>query len=202
MKLSKRVKTIVLLLFIAVIITNRCDCDDEDDLEVPSEIDVVGTWILKSADFEEEVDLDGSGPMLAMTDIKDYLLGLLNVYATCSSLDEIPIEFSDKVASEATSADPTNKYQVNAVCPEGQGITSQIATYYMDPYSSDAFYLKVEEANDPGNLINLGGPLYFIVEEQSNSGGVRSFRGRSTLLPSNSSHYERFNFVFEEYVED
>ncbi len=202
MKLSKRFKTIILLLFVVVIITNRCDCDDEDDLEVPSEIDVVGTWILISADFQEEVDLDGSGPMLAMTDIKDYLLGLLNVYANCSSLDEIPIQFTDNIASEATSADPTNKYQVNAVCPEGQGITSQIATYYIDPYRSHAFYLKVEEANDPGNLINLGGPLHFIVEEQSNSGGVRSFHGHSALLPSNSSHYERFNFVFEEYVED
>ena len=202
MKLPKRFKTIVLLLFVAVILTNRCDCDDDDDMEVPSEIDVVGTWILRSADFQEEVDLDGYGPMLPMTDIKDYLLGLLDIYANCSSLDEIPIQFSDKIASEATSEDPTNKYEVNAVCPAGQGITSQIATYYIDRYSSYAFYLEIEELNDPGNLINWGGSLYIQITEQSNSGGVRSLHGQSSLLPSNSSHYERFNFVFEEYVED
>jgi hypothetical protein len=202
MKLSKGIKTIVLLLFVAVIITNRCVCDDDENLEVPSEIDVVGTWILISADFQEEVDLDGSGPMLPMTDIKDFLLGLLNVYATCSSIDEIPIEFSDKIASEATSADPTNEYQVNAVCPEGQGITSQIATYHMDPYRSHDFYLELEELNDPSNLIKWRGSMSFRVTEQSSSGGVRSLHGVSSLVPSNSSHYEHFNFVFEEYIED
>jgi len=202
MKLSKQLKAIGLLLFVVIAITNRCTCDDEENMEVPSELDIVGTWILRSADFPEEVDLDGSGPMLPMTDIKDYLLVLFDVYANCSSLDEIPIQFSDDIAVEATSEDPTNKYEVNAVCPEGQGITSQIGTYYMDRYSTDFFYLEIEALNDPGNLISWGGAMYIQITEQSNSGDVRTLRGRSSLLPSNSTHYERFDFVLEEYIED
>jgi hypothetical protein len=200
MKLSTQLKTIALLLFAAVAITNRCTCDDDENMEVPSELDIVGTWILRSADFQEEVDLDGSGAMLPMTDIKDYLFILFDVYTNCSSLEEITLQFTNTIAVEATSEDPTNKYQVNAVCPEGQGITSQIATYYMDPYTADGFYLEIERINDPANLINWEGFLYIQITEQSNIGGVRTLRGRSSLLPSNSSRYERFNFVFEEYV--
>jgi hypothetical protein len=169
-------------------------------MEVPSEIDLVGIWIIKSAEFQEEVDLDGDGPMLPMKDIKDFLLGLFDVYASCSSLDEIPIEFSDDIATPATSENPTNKYSVYAVCPAGQGVTSQIAVYYTDPYSADGFYLEIEELNDPGNLIEWGGSMYIIITEQSSSGGIRSMHGRGSLIPNGSTRYEHFDFVLEEYT--
>jgi hypothetical protein len=201
MKLSKRAKAIFLILFVVIGATNRCDCDDEN-MEVESELDIVGTWILRSAEFETEIDLDGDGPMLPMKDIRNFLLDAFNVYANCSSIDEIPLQFSDEIASAATSADPTNRYRVYAVCPEGQGITSQIGVYYMDPYRARSFYFEIEEINDPGNLIEWEDQMFITITEDLNQDGVRIMHGNSALIHKESFSYKRFDFVFEEYTSE
>lgn len=202
MKFSKRTKIIFMAIFVAIGATNRCDCDEES-LEVPSEIDIVGTWILKSAQFQEDdVDFDGDGPMFPIKDIKFLLLDLLNVYATCSSIDEMPIRFSNEIASPATSANPTNKYSVYAVCPAGQGITSQIGVYYMDPYRANGLYFEIEELNDPGNLIDWGGNFNISITDDFISDGKRILHGTSSLIPAGTSHYQQFNFVLEEYTDE
>lgn len=200
MKSWKHIKLVLFVLFVAICITNRCDCSD-DNLEVESEINVVGTWILKSAEFQEDdVDLDGDGPMQPIKDIKYLLLDLFNVYANCSSIDEMPIQFSNEIASEATSDDPTNKYGVYAVCPEGQGITSQIAVYYMDIYRPNAFYLEIKELNDPANLIDWEGHMLIRVTEETIRDGTRITYGSGSLIPSGSARYQHFDFVLEEYM--
>jgi hypothetical protein len=199
MKSRKHIKLILLVLFVAICLTNRCDCSDEN-LEVPSEINIVGTWILKSAEFQEDdIDLDGDGPMQPIKDIKYLLLELFNVYATCSSIDEIPLQFSDVITTPATSNDPNNKYGVYAVCPEGQGITSQIGEYYMDIYRSDAFYLEIDEFNDPANLFDWYGNMYIVIYEELNRGGIRETHGTGSIIPSGSTRYQHFDFVLEEY---
>lgn len=68
-----------------------------------------------------DVDFDGDGPMKPTKDIKYFLLDLFDVYANCSSIDKIPIQFSDELASPITSADPTKKFRIFAVCSTGQG---------------------------------------------------------------------------------
>ena len=197
MKISKRTRIIFFVLFVTIGAVTRCDCDDES-MEVPSEIDVIGTWIIKSAEFREEVDLDGDGPMSPVKDIKYLLLDLLNVYATCSSMDEMPIRFSDDIVSPATSEDPVNKLGVYAVCPAGQGITSQIAMYYMDPYRSNAFYLEIEELNDPAGLFDWNGKMQVFITQDITVDGVRNLYGSSSLIPSGTRHYQHFDFVLEE----
>jgi len=199
MKLSKRTRIIFLILFVAIGATNRCDCDEES-MEVPSEIDVVGTWILKSAEFREEVDLDGDGPMSPVKDIKYLLLNLLNVYATCSSMDEMPIQFSNEIVSPATSEDPENKFGVYAVCTAGQGVTSQIAMYYMDPYRSDGFYMEIDELNDPADLFDWNGNMLFIITQDITVDGVRVLHGTSSIIPKGTSRYQHFDFILEEYA--
>ena len=110
------------------------------------------------------------------------------------------MQFSDEIASPATSDDPTNKYRVYAVCPGGQGITSQIGVYYMDRYRAHSFYLEIEEINDPGNLIEWEDQLFITITEDLNRDGVRIMYGWGALIPSGSSHYQSYNFVFEEYT--
>jgi len=199
MKISKRTRIIFFVLFVAIGAVTRCDCDDES-MEVPSELDIFGTWILKSADFKEDVDLDGDGPMIPRRDIQYFILELLNVYASCSSIDEMPIQFSDELVSEPTSADPTIRYKIYAVCPEGMGVTSKIGAYYMDPYRVNAFYLEIDNLNDPANLLRWEGQLFMTISEDLTVDGVRTLHGYSALLLNSSSGYKQFEFVLEEYT--
>ena len=88
MKLSKRARVIFVIFFVAIAATNRCDCDDES-MEVPSELDILGAWILKSADFREDVDLDGDGPMIPRRDIQYFILDLFFILFLESSIANV-----------------------------------------------------------------------------------------------------------------
>ncbi|GEM_PF-5249244 len=199
MKTLRLFKPALFILFVAVCSINRCTCDD-DNLEVPSEIDVVGTWILKSAEFQnDDVDLDRDGPMGPVKDIKFLLLGWLDVYANCSSLEEIPLRFSEDLAKEPTSDDPDRRYIVYAVCPNGQGVTSPIAEYYIEKYQPNAFYLRLNELNDPANLIEWNGSMLVFITNDIVKNGVRQLHGTSSLIPKGSARYQHFNFILEEY---
>jgi hypothetical protein len=199
MKTLRLFKPAFFVIFVAICAINRCTCDDES-LEVPSEIDVFGTWILKSAEFQnDDVDLDREGPMGPVKDIKYLLLGWLDVYANCSSIEEIPLRFSEDLSEELTSANPTKNYIIYAVCPLNQGITSQIATFYIDVYQPNAFYIEVEKLNDPGDLIEWGGSMHVYITNQIVRNGVRELQGTSSLIPKGSGRYQHFDFVLEEY---
>ena len=199
MKTFRLFKPALFILFVAVCSINRCTCDDEN-LEVPSEINMVGTWILKSAEFQnDDVDLDRDGPMEPVKDIKFLLLGWLDVYASCSSLEEIPLQFSEDLAKEPTSADPVKRFIVYAVCPDGQGVTSPIAEYYIEKYQSNAFYLSLNKLNDPANLIEWNGSMLVFINNDVVKNGVRQLHGKSSIIPKGSARYQHFNFVLEEF---
>lgn len=201
MNLSKNGRRIFLILLVVIGFTSRfSDCTDRKEI-ISSTLDLVGTWILTSAEFvEDDVDLDGDGPMGPIKDIKFYLLDLLNFYASCSSIDEIPLQFSDELTSHATSADPINKYGAYAVCPEGQGVTSQIGEYYIKTNHSAAFFLEIEELNDPSNLIDWPGKFLIVITEDFIQDGVRIMHGRSQLVSNETSKINYFDFILEEYT--
>ena len=200
MKTYRRFKPVLLILFVIVCSINRCTCDDDDNLEVPTELNIAGTWILKSAEFQDDdVDLDGDGPMEPIKDIKFMLLDWLDVYANCSSMDEVPLHFSEDLAQELTSAETTKKFLIYVVCPAGMGITSPIAAYYFDIYRANAFYIEVDELNDPGNFIDWNGSMHVFITDDLIIGGTRQLHGKSSIIPSGTSHYRHFDFVLEEY---
>lgn len=199
MKSWKFTKPVLLVLFVVICMTNRCECDDDESNTVSSDLDIVGTWILKSAVFQEDdVDLDEDGPMLPIKDAKYFLFGLFDIYANCSSIDEIPIQFSEEIASPGISGKPA-RYYVNAVCTEGQGITSPFAEYYLNPESRTSFIIEIDELNDPAGLIDWEqGYLVIFVTEDSVSAGTRTMNGFVSLRTSNYI-YHQINWVLEEY---
>ena len=76
---------------------------------------IEGTWVLKSTEFRGSVDLDGDGNMRPTTEVKTLIYELLGVFDNCSSLDDIPFEFTD--------VPPKNKDEL------GQRITGWVFDY-------------------------------------------------------------------------
>ncbi len=168
--------TVNLLLIVVLFLFSACPpSEDEEYGEV--ELDgIEGTWVLKSATFRQSVDLDGPGNMLPTTDAKTLIYELLGVYNNCSSLDDIPFEFTDEPAKNKDNMGQYGELarSAYAICPQGQGITSWSFDYYLSPNLGDDYYPIIyifkPDVIDPGELLNWqGGFLLRVTQTDINN---------------------------------
>jgi len=149
----------LLLTILVLMLISGCPPDDEDTWRI-TEDGIISTWILKSAEFREPVDLDGPGNIMPTTDAKTVLFDLFNVYVNCSSIEEIAFEFTDEPAKNKDAMGPYGyvAYSANAVCPQGQGITSWIFDYVFYDYEDSDYdpllVLYKVDINDPFELFD------------------------------------------------
>lgn len=163
MEIFHRGVSIVLMILLVVIL---CDCssDDEDTWQIIDD-GIVSSWILKSAVFRSPVDLDGPGNILPTTDAKEVIYGIFDVYVNCGSIDDIPFQFTTEpplniglsVYYEGTA------FSANAVCPEGQGVTSWVCDYAFADNSGTEYkpliYLLKQNPVDPALLFDWQGGM-------------------------------------------
>lgn len=204
----------IALISMCLLLTSDCSCDDDDLLSAGAIENIMfGKWIIKSAEFDDEVDLDGPGPMLPTTDAKSVLLQIFNFYGGCSSISEIPLEFTRDPASDpdAIASYGNSARSVNAFCPEGYGITTWVFDYVYADYDEGGFsnawgfYILKDEIDDIGNLFDWNGSMFMRYFDNSENETEFEWYCISESFQSSLEESKpnlEFRLVLERYVED
>ena len=178
----------IFLMILLVIVLCDCSSDDEDTWSIIDD-GVVSSWILKSAVFRSPVDLDGPGVMLPTTDAKSLIYDIFDVYANCGTIDDIPFQFTND-----PPLDPNlnflfggNAHSANAVCPEGQGVTSWMCDYLFLDNSGTSFDPGLDlfrlDIIDPLQLLDWQGGIGLKIESSEIINGKYTISGR-TITPN------------------
>jgi hypothetical protein len=205
------------LFFIAILVItliSACPPDDEDTWRVEQD-GILSSWILKSAEFREMVDLDGPGNMLPTTDAKSVLFDIFNVYGNCSSIEEIAFRFTDEPPMQEDVGDlfTFTPHYAEIDCPEGMGISSWVFDYaFIDNSSTDLYdyiakiYVIRKDINDPLELFDWQGVMVLRITSSEIIDGRYTFSGYSYQAVQNYDLVSSlpdpkpdltFDFVFE-----
>lgn len=186
--------TLVFIIFYFLNNFSNCDCESisENALRISSE-GIIGTWVLTSAVFRDEVDLDGPGGMLPTTDAKAVFYQIFDMYGSCSSIDDVPIEFIHATGLESG-------LMAEAKCPEGYGVDSWVFDYNFNTRDEAFPYINIqrEKINDPGKLYAWRGFMYMYIVSEDYSGGKTVLSGYASLysaLPGSKDFV--FDFVLK-----
>ena len=188
---------IILCLIALLPVFSACPPDNEDTWKI-LEDGIEGTWILKEAVFRNQIDLDGPGPMLPTTDARTMLFDLMEVYNNCSSVFDIPFNFTDEPPQGiAESWLLPYAHAAFAVCQEGYGITAWVFDYQFQsdnyPEFPPQIFVVKKDINDPGNLWqNNNLEFFLIITGEDTSGGKYSISGH-TGTNSMSSTFPDYN---------
>jgi hypothetical protein len=204
----KKLRNTALFFLTILVITliSGCPPDDEDTWRIDQD-GIISTWILKSAVFREEVDLDGPGNLLPITDAKSVLYDIFNVYANCSSIEEIAFEFTDEPEFQDLQYFSGIGYSAKIVCPEGQGISSWVFDYSFYEVSGSnsrfSLWLFKYNINDPLKLFEWKDAILLSITHSEVIDGKYFFYGYlnpdATLISSLPEPKPdlTFDFVFE-----
>lgn len=173
--------SIFLLILLAVVLC-ECSSDDEDTWQIIDD-GMVSSWVLKSAVFRSPVDLDGPGVMMPTTDAKAVIYDLYDMYANCGSIDDIPFQFTTEppVDQNLVAWFSSLAYSANAVCPQGQGVTSWVCDYAFVDNSGTEFkpllYLFKIDPVDPAQLFDWQGVITLRILSSEIIGGKYTISG-------------------------
>lgn len=187
MDLFLRSISIILLLLMFITLTD-CSSDDEDTWQIIDD-GIVSSWILKSAVFRNQVDLDGPGNMQPTTDAKSLIYDIFDMYGSCGSIDDLPFQFTTEppLNPDLIFLFGASAHSVNAVCPDGQGVTSWVCDYLFLDNSGTSFQPSINlyrlDIIDPGQLLDWQGGISLVIESSEIIDGKYTISG-STGVPN------------------
>lgn len=159
---------------------------DDEPLSGTNLINIEGTFEIKSAVFQDMIDIDGEGPIQPSQDALYFLYDIFNIYESCAS--DVPIfEFKNQ--------------KIYHICTENGQSRDMGDFKFIKTDTQMIIDIELYEWNDPMDFFIEWSILRLEIKEANLSANLWNFQGTGDLeLTVNPGTLVPFDFEMQEVV--